>query len=563
VRSLLAAFVLTLTLLLAAPELAGAAPSTASNAPTTYGYAIELVRSATIPPPGFSSNANQAIAAAKATPAMQAIHRREHPLQITPAVWVYPPAHWFIDFSYRGKVVAEVDVSPKGRVEGVWTGAAAITPYAHGNYSPLFDAWWVVVPFAVMFVLPFLDPRRLRRILHLDALVVLSFLVSYALFEHGRLDAAIWLVYPPLLYLLLRMLAIGVRGKANAARLAPLLSHRILCGGLLLLIGARIALTLISSQLVDVGLASVVGAHRISAGQSLYYASLSHGDTYGPVAYLAYLPLGSLIGWHAHFAYIWIARGTTVIFDLVTIAALVLLGRRLKGGEEGRRLGYVLGWAWAACPLTLFAVILHTNDGLVAMLSVLSLLAFTSPAARGALLGLAAAAKFSPAALLPLYAGRERKGLKGSIICVAAFAGIVALAVGLYLPRGGIREFYDHTIGYQLGRSDVFSPWGLHPGLAPLQKIVEILAVLFAAAVAFVPRERSLGRVCALAAAVTIAIQLPATHWFYYYIIWFAPFVIVALLGRQPVPAEVRVTASVERSSPAPYVSREPIGVEA
>jgi len=50
--------------------------------------------------------------------------------------------------------------------------------------------------------------------------------------------------------------------------------------------------------------------------------------------------------------------------------------------------------------------------------------------------------------------------------------------------------------------------------------------------------------VCALAGAVTIAIQLPATHWFYYYIIWFLPFALVGFLvapalARQP--AEERV----------------------
>ena len=45
-------------------------------------------------------------------------------------------------------------------------------------------------------------------------------------------------------------------------------------------------------------------------------------------------------------------------------------------------------------------------------------------------------------------------------------------------------------------------------------------------------RPRTLVQVCALAAAVTIAIQIPATHWFYYYIIWFVPFVLVAVLGR-------------------------------
>ena len=63
-----------------------------------------------------------------------------------------------------------------------------------------------------------------------------------------------------------------------------------------------------------------------------------------------------------------------------------------------------------------------------------------------------------------------------------------------------------------------------------VQIALEVLAVALAAAVAFVPRERSLARVCALAGAVTIAVQLPADHWFYYYIMWFLPFAVVAFL---------------------------------
>jgi NADH:ubiquinone oxidoreductase subunit 5 (subunit L)/multisubunit Na+/H+ antiporter MnhA subunit len=41
----------------------------------------------------------------------------------------------------------------------------------------------------------------------------------------------------------------------------------------------------------------------------------------------------------------------------------------------------------------------------------------------------------------------------------------------------------------------------------------------------------------ALAAAVVIALQLGVTHWFYLYIVWFLPLVLVALLGRYREPA--------------------------
>jgi FtsH-binding integral membrane protein len=40
-------------------------------------------------------------------------------------------------------------------------------------------------------------------------------------------------------------------------------------------------------------------------------------------------------------------------------------------------------------------------------------------------------------------------------------------------------------------------------------------------------------QVSALAAAVTIAVQLELTHWFYLYIVWFFPLVMVTVLGVQ------------------------------
>ena len=56
--------------------------------------------------------------------------------------------------------------------------------------------------------------------------------------------------------------------------------------------------------------------------------------------------------------------------------------------------------------------------------------------------------------------------------------------------------------------------------------------MILAVAVAFRPRgRRTPAQVAALAAAVIIAVQLPALHWFYLYIVWFLPLVLVAVLG--------------------------------
>lgn len=550
--------------LLAAPALAfGAAPLDSATAALELDTPLFQVQSWTQVPPKFSTDARQAVAAAEASKTMQALHRRVHPLLVKPLVWAGRPLHWYIAFSQHGHVYAEADVSPAGRVQHVWTGPQAIATYARGHYGGLFDSWWIVVPFSLAFLLPFLDPRRLRRLLHLDALVLLSFMGSYALFDHSHIQSAVWLVYPPLLYLLARLTWIGFRGRRGSSG-SSLLSTRTLWVGVLLLTGARVALGIVSHQIIDVGVASVVGAHRIVLGLPLYYNTAAHNDTYGPVAYLAYLPFELIFGWHGTWGFGPAAKAAPIAFDLVTIAGLIVLGRRLRGGDEGRRLGLKLAWAWAACPLTLLTLMVHTNDGLIAMLSVLSLLAFSSPAARGALLGMAAAAKFSPAGLLPLYARTRDRSLKGALACAVPFVAVVVLAIALYLPSGGLHYFYERTLGFQLTRTDIFSPWALHPTLDPIKTVLEVGALLLAVGVFFfprLPRERPLVQVCALAGAVTIAVQLPAVHWFYFYVVWFVPFVLVALLGPWPPPArsgpagEADQQPEAEQSAPAPELA--------
>jgi hypothetical protein len=48
-------------------------------------------------------------------------------------------------------------------------------------------------------------------------------------------------------------------------------------------------------------------------------------------------------------------------------------------------------------------------------------------------------------------------------------------------------------------------------------------------AAAFVPRRRTMGQIAALCAAILVAAQIPGAYWIYFYVIWFAPFLFVAL----------------------------------
>jgi hypothetical protein len=536
VKTLLLAVVLSL----AAPAFASASASATNKLPVSkllfvaQGSPMASPQSMSTVPLHFTVSAGQAAAIAERSPTLIALHHRLHPLQVFPVVWLGSDPYWYVMFEYHGKLVGDANVSRTGTLMGAWTGPQAIASYTHGGVPWAVNGWFILVPAALLFMLPFIDPRRLRAITMLDGLAVLSFLASWELIAHANLEPGVWLAYPPLLYLAARLLWIGFGRSRSGGRLAPLLSTRTLLIALPLLLGARILLSLLAHEEIDVGYESVIGAYRLLHHLPIYWNDPNHGDTYGPIAYLAYAPFEMVFPWTNSLSNLRAADTAPIFFDLGTVVALIFLGRRLRSGADGTRLGLVLAWAWAACPFTTIGLVEHTNDALVAMLGVVSVLVISTPVVTGAVVGLAAAAKFSPAGLLPLLAAPRQRGAKGALVCVGAFVAVVVTAILSWLPPGGLHYFWQRTIGYQIHRVDVFSPWALHPGLHPAQTALEALALLLAAAVAFFPKERSLRRTCALAGAVMIAVQLPATHWFYYYIMWFLPFALVALLVGAP-----------------------------
>jgi hypothetical protein len=198
-------------------------------------------------------------------------------------------------------------------------------------------------------------------------------------------------------------------------------------------------------------------------------------------------------------------------------------------------LGLALAYAWAAYPYTAFALETNSNDALVSLACVAALLALTiSPvrtglgaAARAAAVGAGAAAKFSPRALAPLFAAYPTRSRRRAVIFGLVLAAVLVASVVPFIPDGGLRELYDRTIGYQISRPSPFSIWG-QTSLEWLHTLVKIGAAALAVGVAFVPRVRDARQTAALGAAVLIALQLVATHWFYLYVVWFVPFVLVA-----------------------------------
>jgi hypothetical protein len=148
------------------------------------------------------------------------------------------------------------------------------------------------------------------------------------------------------------------------------------------------------------------------------------------------------------------------------------------------------------------------------------------------MLAVAAMTKFAPFVLVPLFlAGRRGLGAGGvrePALAVAGLLAAVALLLLHPLVDPGLGVFWDRTLGSQAARESPFSVWG-QIDADGLHTLVKLAVAAGAAALAFVPRQRSFRQIVALAAALMIAAQLLAEHWFYLYIVWFLPLLLVAL----------------------------------
>jgi hypothetical protein len=440
--------------------------------------------------------------------------------------------------------IAQVIISDgTGAVIELWTGFRVAWTMARGYdgaFGKKVNAPYVWIPLLALFVAPFVQWRRPLALLHLDLLVLCAFSVSLAFFNEAEVETSVPLVAPLLAYLLARMLWIGVRRTPRGPPPQLLVPIGWLAVGIVFLAGFRIGLNLVASNVIDVGYAGVIGADRIADGDPLYGAwptDNEHGDTYGPLAYAAYLPFEQALPWSGSWDDLPAAHGAAIAFDLLTLVGVWLLGRR----AGGPRVGIAVAYAWAAFPFTLYVLNTNANDTLVPLLVVAALLVATSAPARGALAAAASLTKLAPAALGPVLATHGLAGLplRRRALRLAAFLVAFALVAGLtlVLTVDDLDTFWDRTIGFQSGRDAPFSIWGLYD-LDLLQHVAQGIAVLIALGVALVPRradERV--RLAALCAAVLIAVELVVTYWFYLYLVWFFPLVMLALLGRDREPA--------------------------
>ena len=495
-----------------------------------------------------------------------------------------------------GEIAKGLVEDRRGTVTEAWTGPQVAWRMARGYPGSFGGKTLNSIPvwlaFCAAFLIGLADFRRPLSVRNLDLLALLSFSISLRFFNEGDIFASAPLAYPPLMYLLARMVWIGFRGREGLSG-RPLWPVWLLAAATVFLVGFRIGLNVTqpNPNVIDVGYSGVIGAHRIANGQSPYdhfprdddnlkacgvpdadgevrdrvqtngrcESANERGDTYGPVAYLAYVPAYLLFGWDGKWDTLPAAHATSIAFDLLAIALLALAGLRFGG----YRLAVTLAFAWASYPFTQYTLSSNTNDAIPPVLLLLGFLFVVSAWARGASAALAGWTKFGSLLVVPLWSGYPRALERRSLVRFAlgfGVATVVAFSVLLLEPDVGhaARLFFDRTFGWQLGRDSPFSIWGwgqYHaagiPDLAVLQKVVIGLVLLGAVALAFVPRRRTPLTVAALTAAVLIGFQLTLTHWFYLYIPWFFPFVALAVLA--PLPA--RPTPAPEPESDRP--SRE------
>jgi hypothetical protein len=441
---------------------------------------------------------------------------------------------------------------------------AALVPVGHG-FVPKGGGWFtpavaggaftlhpllIAVPWAACFVLGLLDWRHPWRVEHLDLLALAGFVPVAMLISDDLSQAGLWLAAVCLSWLFCRMLG-AVFGIWRMPELRPSISSRRLGLAVLIVLLVRIG-TAAAGNISDVGQASSLGAWRVLHGLHLYGAESWPGpgglriyrpDSYGPFAYYAYIPFVAIFPPTP-------ALPTTLLaalcFDALTLAGLHTLGRRLGG----RPFAHAFMFAYLLYPFPDLSLTAQTNDALIAALCVWTIVAVERPVVRGLLMAAAALTKFLPA-LLALQFLAVKQGRSRYVLALAA-----ALAAMLAWPliTSGPTQFLDSTFGYQLlqrGGGVQFSIWTYMPSVAiAARPVLAAALVLLALSPALRPAAQDARQHAALAAALLIGAQLLLGYWFYSYLTWFYPLLVVAVIQARPGDVSVQRDTHLQDQRP-------------
>ncbi len=239
---------------------AAAALALLSAAPA---HADDVVRPKSMdrPPAGYRLTGRQAEQIADRSPT--AIRARRSARGVFDNVFEKSGSRWQVSY-YRPsgketKEIAQIYVSDvTGKVTEAWTGPQVAWTMARGYpgaFGRKVNSPFVWIALTLLFVAPFVDPRRLLRMRHLDLAVLMAFGVSVAFFNDANIDVSVPIAYPLLVYLLVRMLWIGLRRSRRRDPLRLLVPAPWLVVGLLFLVGFRIGLNVADSNVIDVGYA--------------------------------------------------------------------------------------------------------------------------------------------------------------------------------------------------------------------------------------------------------------------------------------------------------------------
>jgi uncharacterized membrane protein len=210
-------------------------------------------------------------------------------------------------------------------------------------------------------------------------------------------------------------------------------------------------------------------------------------------------------------------------------------------------------FAYLLYPFTDLSLMAETNDALIAALCVWTIVAIERPVTRGLLIAAAALTKFVPALLAFQFLGVKRGRWRYVLTLVASLAGMLAWP----LITSGAARFLDSTFGYQLiqrGGGIQFSIWTYMPHVATLARpLVAAALVLLAISPMLRPGMQDARQYAALAAALLIGGQLLLGYWFYSYLIWFYPLLLIAAIqpSTEIAPASHQTHAWRARSAEA------------
>ncbi len=250
--------------------LLGAGPAAAAQDSTAGSTAPAPTEPEFLPetPPGYAISAREAVEHADTSPVVAEQSARYGRLE---TVIQAKDGNWQVGYKDGDREVAQVTVdAATGGLREAWTGHQVAWPMARGyegQFGHKLNALWVWLPLSVLFFLLLFDWRRPLKAAHLDLLVLLGFAVSHIYFNRGEIGVSVPLVYPFLLYLLVRMLWVGFRGGEP---LRPSVRAGWLIAAAVFLIAFRITLNVADSGVIDVGYTGTIGADRITHGQPIY-----------------------------------------------------------------------------------------------------------------------------------------------------------------------------------------------------------------------------------------------------------------------------------------------------